>query len=145
MSRLPGSGGTRNDPPETPSLFALSDFTVDDFPDEIYDPPPPPPRAFVHRTIAVSGPAGVNNTVEFPWYWSRLDHRHLDGNPGAIISVTPHGVIEINTVTSTASLRHDPHPVGVLYRFGHWYIYNLKLEAMPHGALFNVVIEERYR
>lgn len=138
------SRGGRSDPPKPQSIFALSDLTPEDIPDEVYIPPPPPPRAFVHT--AVAGVSAETDTIEFPWYWTRLDHPGLNGNPNAIISVTPRGKLEFNQEESTANLRQNPHAVGVVYREGQqrWYIYNLNLAAMS-AASFNVVIEERYR
>lgn len=136
-------------PPNVKSTFLLKGIDVADFPDEIYIPPPPPSRAFVHttRAISTSDPNYNGNNTEFPWYWTRLDHPHLNGNRNAIISVTPRGKIIINAEGASANIVHNPNPVGVVYRNNseRWYIYNLDLSAMPNNASFNVVIEERYR
>jgi hypothetical protein len=109
----------------------------------IYDQPPPLSLQFRHRTVGGVSPEADN--IEFPWYWTRLNHPAVDGRPNAILTVTPVGQIEINEQNHTASLRHNPHPVGVVYRLDHWYIYNLGLEAMSLGAEFNVAIHEAHR
>ena len=120
-----------------------------DDPGKVFDPPPPPSRAFTHTTHTISHPDPNYpfNNVDFPWYWTRIEHSELNGNPSALLTVTPKGRIEIDTDAATATMVHNPNPVGVVYRstFERWYIYNLNFAAMPHKASFNVVIEERYR
>ena len=60
----------------------------------------------------------------------------LDGQPGAIIQVTPRGT-------------GDNHHIGVWYdvnpitRAGHWAIYNQDRTAMPANAQFNVYVGSR--
>jgi len=106
--------------------------------------PPDRPLVFRHRTVA--GVSPDLDTIEFPWYWTRLSHPVLNNNPSAFVFVTPVGVIEIDEENATANLRQNPHAVGVVYRelTGRWYIYNLGLEAMAVGAVFNVVIEPQF-
>jgi hypothetical protein len=89
------------------------------------------------------------DNIEFPWYWTRLDHPALNDRPQAILTVTPVGRIIINEQTHTATLVHNPHPVGVLFRTvdgrSRWYIYNLGLEPMELRADFHVAIHEARR
>lgn len=106
-------------------------------------PPSPMSLEFRHRTIGGVSPEADN--IEFPWYWTRLNHPALNDRPQAILTVTPVGRIEINEQANTATLVHNPHPVGVLYRNGRWYIYNLGLQAMELRADFHVAIHEATR
>lgn len=109
----------------------------------VFDPPPPQSLQFVHRTI--SGISADRDNVEFPFFWTRLDHPTLNGDPRAIISVTPRARVEVNTTTQSARLIHNPHPVGVVYRNDRWFIYNLGLQAMEINVDFAVAIHEARR
>jgi hypothetical protein len=81
-------------------------------------PPLPPsgplPLHYRHRTL--SGVSPELDNIMYPWYWTRLDHPALNGNPEAILTVTPVGRAEVNDQTATARLIHNPYPIGVLYR-----------------------------
>jgi len=134
---------TQHKPPTVQSTFSLSDLTPDDFPDKFDIPPPPPARAFIHRAVYERDFVPVKGNIYFPWYWTEIDHPLLNGNRFAIIHVTPRGQIELDG--TKASLRQNPHPVGVLFRENvqRWYIYNLNLAGMAEAS-FNVSIEERY-
>jgi hypothetical protein len=103
----------------------------------IFVPPRPQSLQFRHRT------SGDN--IEFPWYWTRLDHPALNDRPQAILTVTPMGRVEINEQAKTANLIQNPYPVGIVFRNHRWYIYNLGLEAMALRADFNVAIHEARR
>ncbi len=63
-----------------------------------------------------------------------IDHPLTNGNPSAIIIVTPNydpgGVIE----------QYSDHPIGVWYSGGKWRIFYQDIAAMPVGAAFNVII-----
>lgn len=121
----------------------------------VYVPPPPQSLQFRHRTV--SGVSAEEDNIEFPWYWTRLDHPALNDRPNAILTVTPVGRIEVDPQTRTATLIQNGHPVGVVFRNpndsaagssttkGRWYIYNLGLEAMASRAEFHVAIHEDHR
>ena len=109
----------------------------------VFIPPLPQSLQFRHRTV--SGISAQADNVEFPFYWTRLDHPALNDRPQAIVTVTPVGRIEINEQARTATLIHNSHPVGVLFRNGRWYIYNLGLEAMATRADFHVAVHEAPR
>lgn len=66
----------------------------------------------------------------------------MNGNPNAILMVTPVGRIDVNEQAATATLVRNPHPVGVLYREldARWYVYNLGLESMEVNVDFHVAI-----
>jgi hypothetical protein len=112
------------------------------FPDEVQLPERPEQRPIIFSHLTVSGVSNSADNVEFPFYWTRLSHPSINNNPGAAIYVTPRGIIEVNDDDQSSSLRHNPHAVGVVYRelTQRWYIYNLGLEAMAVGAVFNVVV-----
>ena len=122
---------------------------------EIFIPPPPEYLEFRHRTV--SGVSAEADNVDFPFYWTRLDHPALNDFPQAILTVTPVGRIEVNQATKVANLVQNPHPVGVVFRnpddptagsstgTGRWYIYNLGLEAMATRADFHVAIHQATR
>lgn len=132
-------------PDVTDSVFVQDD-------EEIFVPPPPQSLQFRHRTV--SGVSANADNIEFPWYWTRLDHPALNNRPQAIGTVTPVGRIEVNQDTRVANLIQNPHPVGAVFRdpnnlaagsstgTGFWYIYNLGLEAMATRADFHVAIHE---
>ena len=134
----PRSGG-RTDRSEPKSLYKLEtdDIVVEDI------EPIRVPASLVFRHVTTSSTEDVPGSIEFPFYWSRLDNPELNGNPNALVFVTPVGVIEFGEETPTASMRQNEHPVGVVYRarFQRWYIYNLNLKPMALKATFNVVIE----
>jgi hypothetical protein len=117
-----------------------------------YEPPGPLSLEFRHRTIG--GVSEQADNIDFPWYWTRLDHPALNDMPQAILTVTPVGRIEINEQAQTANLVQNPHPIGVVFRsqtmgdgkpWGRWYIYNLGLEAMELNVDFHVAIHEAKR
>jgi len=72
--------------------------------------------------------ATVTNTVSNVTY---LDHPSLNGNPAALVLVTPNwtGV-------------YNAHHIGVYYSTGmqRWAIFNQDLSNMPEGASFNVLV-----
>lgn len=80
---------------------------------------------FVHR--AASGNISGNSTF--------LDNPLLNGNPQAIISVTPNW-------NPGGSGIYNNHAVGVWYDYetGRWAIFNQDRSDMPGGASFNVVV-----
>jgi hypothetical protein len=67
-------------------------------------------------------------------YTTVIDHPLTNGNPNAIILVTP------NWNPGGAGGINDPHPIGVIYSSGKWAIFNQDSAAMPVGAAFNVII-----
>jgi hypothetical protein len=68
-------------------------------------------------------------------YTTVIDHPLTNGNPNAIILVTPN-LNPGGVVGGT----YDSHPIGVIYSSGKWAIFNQDLAAMPVGAAFNVII-----
>lgn len=122
---------------------------------EVFTPPPPQSLQFRHRTV--SGVSAEADNVDFPFYWTRLEHPALNDRPQAIVTVAPVGRIEVNAQTRVATLVQNPYPVGVVFRdpgnpsagsstgSGRWYIYNLSLEAMMPRADFHVAIHEARR
>lgn len=89
--------------------------------------PPADMPAFVHRATSSNR---TNN-------WTEIDHPLTNGNPQAIILVTPNwnpggGVLGT----------YNNHAIGVFYRSStqRWAIFNQDLAAMPVGAAFNVLI-----
>ena len=109
----------------------------------VFAPPGPLTLEFRHRTIG--GVSTQADNIDFPWYWTRLDHPALNDTPQAILTVTPVGRIEINEQAHTANLVQNSHPIGVVFRNGRWYIYNLGLEAMELNVDFHVAIHEAKR
>jgi hypothetical protein len=67
-------------------------------------------------------------------YTTIIDHPRTNGNPNAIIIVTPD-----DNPGDTGGV-NDTHPIGVMYNLGKWVIFNQDLAAMPVGAAFNVII-----
>jgi hypothetical protein len=67
-------------------------------------------------------------------YTTIMDNPLTNGNPNAIILVTP------NDTPGNVGGINDPHPIGVMYSSGKWAIFNQDLAAMPVGAAFNVII-----
>jgi hypothetical protein len=67
-------------------------------------------------------------------YTTIIDNPLTNGNPNAIILVTP------NDNPGNVGGINDPHPIGVIYSNGKWAIYNQDIAAMPIGAAFNVII-----
>ena len=65
-----------------------------------------------------------------------IDHPLTNGNPGAIIIVTP------NSNPGGGSATYHDHYIGVFYNFTHgqWGIYNEDGMAMAVGDAFNVII-----
>lgn len=122
--------------------FDLSDvfFPPSDLAAEL--PPSPQSLQFRHRTVA--GISSEEDNIDFPWYWTRLDHPALNERPQAILTVTPVGRLRLDPRTRTARLIHGGHPVGVIYREStkRWYIYNLGLQSMELGVDFHVAIHK---
>lgn len=135
-------------PDITDSVFPLEDAGI-------FVPPEPQSLQFRHRTV--SGVSAAADNIEFPFYWTRLDHPALNDRPQAILTVTPVGRIEVNQQSRVANLVQNEHPVGVVFRNpedvtvgsntgrGRWYIYNLGLEAMTPRADFHVAVHEARR
>jgi len=63
-----------------------------------------------------------------------IDHPLTNGNPDAIIFVTP------NWNPGSVGGTYDKHPIGVYYSGDKWRIFNQDLATMPVGAAFNVLI-----
>jgi len=137
------------------SEFVFTDDVLGPDNGEIFIPPDPLSLQFRHRTV--SGTDTQADNIEFPFYWTRLDHPALNDRPQAILTVTPVGRIEVNQENRVATLVQNRRPVGVVFRnpedraagsstgMGRWYIYNLGLEAMASRADFNVAIHEARR
>lgn len=103
--------------------------------------PGEPAFNFRHRTV--SGVSAGADNVDFPFYWTRLDHPGLNGRPNAILTVTPVGRIEIDEKTRSATMIRNASPVGIVYRAGgvdRWYIVNLDLAPMAVRADFHVAV-----
>jgi len=80
---------------------------------------------FVH--VATSANIAKDSTV--------IDHPLTNGNPNAIIIVTP------NWNPGGVGGTYDNHPIGVYYNIeSQWAIFNQDLAPMPVGAAFNVII-----
>jgi hypothetical protein len=63
-------------------------------------PTGPPPLQYQHTTM--------QDNIKFPWYWTQLDYPALNGNPVAIITVTPVGRIQVNNQAATATIIQIP-------------------------------------
>lgn len=89
--------------------------------------PPATMPAFVHRATSSNR---SNN-------WTEIDHPLTNGNPQAIILVTPN----LNPGGSVLGT-YNNHAIGVFYRPSaqRWAIFNQDLAVMPAGAAFNVLI-----
>jgi hypothetical protein len=66
--------------------------------------------------------------------WTVIDHPSTNGNPNAILIVTP------NWNPGSVGNTYNNHPIGVWYTGGKWAIFNQDLAAMPAGAAFNVLV-----
>lgn len=89
--------------------------------------PPADMPAFVHHATSSNR---SNN-------WTEIDHPLTNGNPQAIILVTP------NWNPGGGGLgTYNNHAIGVFYRPSaqRWAIFNQDLAVMPAGAAFNVLI-----
>jgi len=80
---------------------------------------------FVH--VATAANSSVDYTI--------IDHPLTNGNPNAIILVTP------NWNPGGVGGTYDNHPIGVWYNGSKWAIFNQDgVTAIPVGAAFNVII-----
>ncbi len=86
--------------------------------------PNPDTSVFVHK-------ATVTNIVA---NWTVIDHPLTNGNPNAIVFVTP------NWNPGGVGGIYDNHPIGVWYDGSHWAIFNQDIAAMPVNAAFNVSV-----
>jgi hypothetical protein len=68
------------------------------------------------------------------WDVTTIDHPLANGNPNAIIIVTP------NYNPGGVGGTYHNHPIGVKYAGGRWLIYNQDGLQIPAGAAFNVII-----
>jgi hypothetical protein len=105
-----------------------------------------PPRAPEPRTLdipALTIPPTSSLGVQFVHVataansagdYTIIDHPLTNGNPNAIILVTP------NWNPGGVGSIYDNHPIGVYYASGKWRIFNQDIAAMPVGAAFNVII-----
>jgi hypothetical protein len=66
--------------------------------------------------------------------WTTLDNPLTNGNPNAIVFVTP------NWNPGSVGGTYDNHPIGVWYNSGRWAIFNQDRVAMPVDAAFNVLV-----
>jgi len=104
----------------------------------LYNPPDPLALQFRHRaTIGVNFTAGQKTT--------RLDHPALNGNPAAIVTVTPIVIFENQRIDNESRLIEIAYPAGVNYGGGHWFIYSMNEKPFVDGAEFNVAIHEARR
>ena len=78
---------------------------------------------FQHTTTA----ANVSSNL------TRLDHSLLNGNPAAMVLVT-------HVYGAGAAAIYHPHPVGVWYSGGFWYVYNEDTTPMAEDLRFNVLV-----
>jgi len=86
--------------------------------------PNPDTSVFVHTATAANTSAS-DTTIDYPL---------TNGNPNAIILVTP------NYNPGGVGGTLDNHPIGVYYIGGKWRIRNQDFLAMPVGAAFNVSV-----
>jgi hypothetical protein len=86
--------------------------------------PNPDTSVFVHKATAANSPGD----------YTIIDHPLTNGHPGAIIFVTP------NWNPGGVGVTYNPHPIGVGYLSGKWFILNEDLADMPVGAAFNVFV-----
>jgi hypothetical protein len=90
--------------------------------------PNPDASIFIHK--ATSANIAASGVV----YASVIDYPLTNGNPNAIILVTPN--YDPGDIGGTL----DDHPIGLYYTGGKWEIHNQDTMAMPVGAAFNVFI-----
>lgn len=140
--------------PDISQTIFIGDDEAPD-PGGIFIPPDPLALQFRHRTVG--GVSAEADNVEFPWYWTRLNHPALNDTPQAILTVTPMGRIEVNKQTHVANLVQNSSSIGVVFRDpedwsvgsstgkGRWYIYNLDLQPMALRADFQIAIHEARR
>ncbi len=79
---------------------------------------------FVHKAT------GANITSN----WTTIDNALTNGNPNAIVVVTP------NWNPGGVGSTYDNHPIGVWYVGSKWAIFNQDIAAMPVNAAFNVSV-----
>jgi hypothetical protein len=79
---------------------------------------------FVHHATAA-------NTSS---YITTIDNPYANGNPGAILIVTP------NWNPGGGFGVYNDHPISVWYDGSHWTIYNEDFAAIPANAAFNVEV-----
>ena len=84
---------------------------------------------FVHKATA---PNITSN-------WTTLDHPLTNGNPNAIVVITP------NWNPGGVGGTYDNHNIGVWYDDRKWAIFNQDLTAMPVDAAFNVYVFGNYK
>src|SRR5688500_10320127 len=66
--------------------------------------------------------------------WTTISHPSLDGNPNAIVLITP------NWNPGGVGGTYNDHEVGIYYTGTNWAIFNQDLALMPAGPAFNVYI-----
>jgi hypothetical protein len=71
--------------------------------------------------------------------WTTIDNALTNGNPNAIVVVTP------NWNPGGVGSTYDNHPIGVWYDGSKWAIFNQDIAAMPLNAAFNVYVDANYK
>jgi hypothetical protein len=113
------SGNSQNiEPPRAPQLQHL------DIPALTIPPASSLGVQFVHVATA------ANITLN----WTTIDNPLTNGNPNAIILVTP------NWNPGSVGGTYNNHPIGVWYDGSKWAIFNQDIAAMPANAAFNVLV-----
>jgi hypothetical protein len=122
---LPGSASPTASPTATPSATGKPARPVPGGARTSRAPVPPPPPGPVKEASFRHVAASSNSTFDY----TDLDNPILNGNPNAVVMVTPSW--EPNQV-------YNNHAVGVFYDGDRWAIFNQDYSAIPVGAAFNV-------
>jgi hypothetical protein len=118
---LPGSGGPTGTATPTGTAHPTPTGTVRGTRGPVPPPPPGPVKDTTFRHTASGSNIFGSYTI--------LDNPILNGNPNAVIMVTPNwGSGEV----------YDDHAIGVFYDGNRWAILNQDRADMPGGAVFNV-------
>lgn len=81
-------------------------------------------NVFVHKAT----PANITGNI------SRIDHPLANGNPNALLLITP------NWNPGNVGGTYNNHPVGVYYFSGRWYLTNQDGGAIEPNASFNIMV-----
>ena len=84
---------------------------------------------FVHKATV----ANINSN------WTTIDNALTNGNPNAIVFVTP------NYNPGDVGGTYDNHNIGVWYTGSKWAIFNQDITAIPVNAAFNVYVFANYK
>lgn len=99
----------------------------------------PQPRDIPDLTASPASSLGVQfvhvaTAANITSNWTTIDHPLTNGNPNALLLVTP------NWNPGGLGGTYNNHPIGVWYTGSQWAIFNQDRASVPPGAAFNVLV-----